>query len=386
MNESQAKSAHVLPPSFALRQELYVDHETLANKCSSCQARIEKKLNKLLSEIRSGEREGSVISVESMQSIEQNDKEAWEDLQRELDDVGISGPMIEQHKGYIVRWVKKAIDEGLMEEGAEGCPNAHPAEQSQDTSRSASEQDDLKKVMSALNDTGSTTGSSGTDGQSTRGGQVRPKTSPFTRAMRPLLRRFSSDTAMHCAARDGDSEKLLALLAQGKDPNVSDTYKLTPLHWAVMRGHLGAAGLLIQQGVNAEKRDSSGRTALGIAAYQGMEEMTFVLLEHGANIAAQDADGLTPLHGTAKNRCPRVAGILLNYSPPLNVQDVRGCTPLHWATKQGFSDMVKLLIEAGGNVLVKSKDGMTPLAVALEQEDAADDEIIRLLHAALPRS
>ena len=40
----------------------------------SCQARVEKKLNKLLAEIRCGDRDGSVISSESIESIDNDER------------------------------------------------------------------------------------------------------------------------------------------------------------------------------------------------------------------------------------------------------------------------------------------------------------------------
>lgn len=47
-------------------------------------------------------------------------EDVWKQLQRELEDVGISAAVIQENQSYISQWVKTAITNGMLEE--EGQP------------------------------------------------------------------------------------------------------------------------------------------------------------------------------------------------------------------------------------------------------------------------
>jgi hypothetical protein len=62
-------------------------------------------------------REGSVMSVsDAATTIESPD--VWAELRRELEDVGISADIVEEHHDFIVQWLKNALTNGLLEENA----------------------------------------------------------------------------------------------------------------------------------------------------------------------------------------------------------------------------------------------------------------------------
>jgi len=50
--------------------------------------------------------------VESLES-----EDVWKQLQRELEDVGISATVIQENHSYITNWVKNAIENRMLEEG-----------------------------------------------------------------------------------------------------------------------------------------------------------------------------------------------------------------------------------------------------------------------------
>lgn len=87
---------------------------------SSSQIRIEKKLNKLLAEIRSGKREGSIVSAKTIASISSENQEAWRLLRQELDDMGIGTSLFLHHRSFVVAWFQQAFAAGAFEEGASG--------------------------------------------------------------------------------------------------------------------------------------------------------------------------------------------------------------------------------------------------------------------------
>ena len=86
-------------------------------KCySSSLARIEKLLEQLALEHRSGLRETSVISTSSLESVEGGDQTIWSQISKELEDVGITQSMVAEHKDFITSWIKIALLKGDFDE------------------------------------------------------------------------------------------------------------------------------------------------------------------------------------------------------------------------------------------------------------------------------
>ena len=83
---------------------------------SSGMARIEAMLQQLMLERQSGLREGSVISIESIASAQEGDEDTWYQIGRELEDVGITPDMINEHRPYITAWIMEALSSGNLDE------------------------------------------------------------------------------------------------------------------------------------------------------------------------------------------------------------------------------------------------------------------------------
>ena len=83
---------------------------------SSSNARLERKLNLLISEVRAGKREGSIISEPIFDSKVQSDQETWDILRRELEDVGISAEVIVEKRVFLVGWFQEAVAAGRLDE------------------------------------------------------------------------------------------------------------------------------------------------------------------------------------------------------------------------------------------------------------------------------
>jgi hypothetical protein len=81
---------------------------------SSSTSRIEKKLNKFITEVQAGMREGSVISESDAATTIQS-PDVWAELRRELEDVGISAVVVEERHDFIVNWLKNALADGSLE-------------------------------------------------------------------------------------------------------------------------------------------------------------------------------------------------------------------------------------------------------------------------------
>jgi hypothetical protein len=81
-------------------------------------ARIEKLLEQLTFEHRAGMREQSVISAHSIQSAQEGNDAVWRQIGRELEDVGITQVMIREHKDFIIRRIKSALQSDRFDEGS----------------------------------------------------------------------------------------------------------------------------------------------------------------------------------------------------------------------------------------------------------------------------
>ena len=81
-------------------------------------ARLERKLDLLISEINSGKREGSVISYQTIDALESNEELVWADLRRELEDMGLSTTLLIEYRQFIVRFFQAAIASGKLQEVA----------------------------------------------------------------------------------------------------------------------------------------------------------------------------------------------------------------------------------------------------------------------------
>jgi len=79
---------------------------------------IMEKLDTFIDEVRTGKREGSVVTNHTVGSLSADEKEAWRQLRKELQSVGITPALFNQHRELIVERLLKAIDDGDLDEDA----------------------------------------------------------------------------------------------------------------------------------------------------------------------------------------------------------------------------------------------------------------------------
>ena len=75
-------------------------------------------LQQLMLERQSGLRERPAISVESIASAQEGDEDVWYQIGRELEDVGITPDMVNEHRLYITAWIKEALGNGNLDENS----------------------------------------------------------------------------------------------------------------------------------------------------------------------------------------------------------------------------------------------------------------------------
>ncbi|KAK9816856.1 hypothetical protein WJX72_006215 [[Myrmecia] bisecta] len=96
------------------------------------------------------------------------------------------------------------------------------------------------------------------------------------------------------AAKYGDQEAVEDFIAIGKDVNMTDAEKRTPLHYSVAYCHINVFDELLSNGAAIEAKDTKANTPLHYAAGYGRVDFVVRLLEAGADGSAQNASGHTP--------------------------------------------------------------------------------------------
>ena len=165
------------------------------------------------------------------------------------------------------------------------------------------------------------------------------------------------------AAKSGDREALLALLAKKVDVNSAEADGTTALHWASHRDDVESAQLLIRAGATVNAANDLGATPLWIACETGSVAMVRALLQAGANPNLALLLGETPLMVASRSGNADVVEQLIRKGAQVNVRAARGQTALMWAVAQRHPDAVKVLLAHGANVRERSDVWQQMMAV-----------------------
>ena len=172
-------------------------------------------------------------------------------------------------------------------------------------------------------------------------------------------------TAFQTATREGDLEKIKALLRDNPDLVFGkDNYGETPLHLAALNGHRDVAELLLASKAEVNAESNNGRTPLHFAAYSGHKDVVELLLASEAEVNAKSNTSATPLHYAAAGGRRDVTELLLASKAEINAKTNSGRTPLHEASEKGHKDVAELLVAAKADVNAKDNIGQTPLHLA----------------------
>ena len=175
-----------------------------------------------------------------------------------------------------------------------------------------------------------------------------------------------ADVPLIDAVRNGDTERVRALLAQPVDPNTPAVDSSTALLWVAHRDDLPMAELLLGAGANADMANRYGATPLLVAATNGSAGMLERLLEAGADPNVALPEGETPLMRTARAGQVDAVRQLLGLGADVDAREGwRDQTALMWATVEGNTRAAQALIEAGADVHARSSGGFTPLLFAV---------------------
>ncbi|KAL9085259.1 MAG: hypothetical protein Q9165_007693 [Trypethelium subeluteriae] len=351
------------------------------------------KLDTFIDEVRSGKREDSVVTHHTTGSLSADGKEAWRQLRKELESIGITPALFNEHHDIIIARLQQAIENGdLVEIPSEG-PSDDTAGYNNDQAPDfgnhfPNAEGSGDEYLASLDDMGRTISQSRTLRTNIQPPNATP-TLPVRgpgRIERLLSRITSGESRLRKAVEQGNETLVRELLQKGVDVNPSNLSGDLPLLTkAAGLGHEAVARLLLETGrVDVNSKDGSDMgTALTWALVGGNEAIVRLLIEKGkvdVHLPNQ-MHGTTPLSLAAIGGHEAVVRLLLETGKvDVDVKDPRGTTPLSYSASRGNEAVVRLLIETG-KVDVDSKDqyGRTPLWRAA---CGAHRNIVWLLHTA----
>ena len=197
-------------------------------------------------------------------------------------------------------------------------------------------------------------------------------------------------SALHEAARRGDTDEVLSLVSAGADVNAARGILLgftstTALHEAASRGHTKTVLALVNAGadINHQSKlkysDKLSLTPLHEAVWGSHTETVLALVKAGANVNVSDEGGdFTPLHRAVQRDDLEMVSAFISAGADLDAMS-EGGSPLHWAVWSGHMDVMRALIDAGADVDVRDKSGGMPLHVAVLSISNSPVEAVRAL-------
>jgi ankyrin repeat protein len=153
------------------------------------------------------------------------------------------------------------------------------------------------------------------------------------------------------AARKGDTQKVVALLARKANVNAALADGTTALHWAAYHENLGLVRKLLAAGADPNVASRVAATPpLFLAAEQGNAPIVAALLGAKADANAKSANGTTALMIAAASGSKETVEALLNAGADPNVREaIYGQTALMFAAAKDRAAAIRVLVNRGAD-------------------------------------
>ena len=256
-----------------------------------------------MDDVRAGKRKSSVVSAQTISSLSAEDKEAWRDLRKQLESIGINPTLITQHREIIGKLQNAMTEYNLGEDITDGNVTMTEAGgESLSISRP-------RNTVSTQSNVPVTDNSLQPLAQPQTSVSEAPPIVSSERSNRPsaiariLSRRTSTRKSLVNAAKSGKETLAKQLLERGAKVNSKDEFGRTSLSWAAFEGHEAVVKLLLaRHDVEADSKDAWGRTPLSWAAESGSKAVAKLLVARSdVEVDPKDKQGQTPLSRAAMN-------------------------------------------------------------------------------------
>ncbi|KAM9341248.1 ankyrin repeat domain-containing protein 6 [Symphorus nematophorus] len=184
---------------------------------------------------------------------------------------------------------------------------------------------------------------------------------PLVHVSSPPCQTAGQQTALHRAAKVGNSDAVAALIQGGCAVDLQDRDGNTALHEVSWHGFSHCVKLLIKAGADVHIRNKAGNTALHLACQNAHAQTARLLLLAGSTPDAKNNVGDTCLHVAARYNNVSLVKILLSSLCPVAERNQRGDTALHVAAALNHKRTVQLLLEAGTDGTIRNSAGKTAL-------------------------
>ena len=402
---------------------------------SSSQVVVEKRLNRFLKELQQGLREGSVITSQSSEIASAEEEESvWQQIKKELEDVGITADDFSANREFIVGWIKKAIQDGMFKElpvgrrsrivssiaastdvGMNhfkiGDPIIITAVAPQDSisrPRSMVIQEEKIPVVSpqATQSNPQSNSKSFTNGRNQLPVAVKPQprllsrrarfmnkvANPLTKydrdladaaihnrvdQVRALLKYadptipYKGSTAVQKAIEHSSTGVLQIFLEHGVHVDHEMRIEETGLVVATKSGKIDVIEILLDYGADVDLLSRKQGTALLLAVESSRDDIVRLLLARGAQSNLANRYGQTALQIAVSRNDLRSTLLLLEADAKVDLRDDRGRTALMRASAEGHTKMVTLLLSRGADPYMRDNLSLGALTYAARNGDIA---------------
>nr|CAD7460688.1 unnamed protein product [Timema tahoe] len=177
-----------------------------------------------------------------------------------------------------------------------------------------------------------------------------------------LSRLMYTSKSLYSAAKNGNTEKLISVLASGLNPNIlfRECLMGSVLHLSSSSGHLNVVQILVQAGAQLDVLDRAQNTPLMLAVLEGKNEVVNFLIKAGASVMLKGMGGMTALHLATKSgnqqACQHILAIPNLPRDFIDTKDDGGWTPLVWAAEHSHAHIVEYLLSKRANPFVRDAE------------------------------
>lgn len=357
---------------------------------------VEQKLNELVKEFQDGKHEGSILSVATVDSLAQDEKETWRAIRKELEDIGISVAAFDANKDFIMGWFHEALSTGAFDErinsddpdfNSDAGSISSQMDDRASLTKEAAKKDSLGMPGGQVSSPATTPRPSKTSIAPARSGTTSSKNRSQPRKIIALFTRLRGyDNAFIESLSVNDLARATQLWSKGANIHALYTGSNFRRNWpaicvaAAQSTNVRILRWLLDNGADVQARTPDKYTPLHLVAGRQLElEIFDMLLARGADIDTIASDGRTPLCSATLVGNVAVARGLLQHGAKCNTLTQNSWTPLMFAARGGFIFMVHLLVDFGAHVNMSNNHKETALIIAARSEILEAKEVVQLL-------